>query len=40
MGLKARELKAMLVERGIECSDCFEKEELAARLVDRCGARR
>lgn len=40
MGLRARELKAMLVERGIECGDCFEKEQLAARLVERCGVRR
>ncbi len=33
-----RELKRMLVERGIDASDCFEKEELAKRLVQRCGA--
>jgi hypothetical protein len=40
MGLRARELKAMLLERGISCADCFEKEELAARLIERCGVRR
>ena len=33
MMLKARELKALLRERGVDCSDCFEKEELVSRLL-------
>ena len=31
--LTARELKALLRERGVDCSDCFEKEELVSRLL-------
>ncbi len=37
MRLRARELKAMLVERGVRCDDVFEKEDLARRLLERCG---
>ncbi|KAL6759054.1 Alpha/Beta hydrolase protein [Haematococcus lacustris] len=33
-GYRAKELKAMLLERGIKCDDCFEKEQLARRLVE------
>lgn len=33
---RAREIKAMLVERGIDCSDCFEKEDLLKRLLRDC----
>ncbi|MEW5313736.1 MAG: hypothetical protein WDW38_005277 [Sanguina aurantia] len=33
---RAREIKAMLVERGIDCSDCFEKEDLLKRVLRDC----
>lgn len=33
---RAKELKQMLVERGVDCSDCFEKEDLARRILERC----
>lgn len=36
--LRAKELKAMLSARGVDCSDCFDKESLARRLVERCSA--
>ena len=36
MGLRVRELKQMLQESGVDSSDCFEKEELARRVVERC----
>ncbi len=36
MGMRARELKAILVERGVDCSDCFEKQDLAKRIMERC----
>ncbi|GFR47543.1 hypothetical protein Agub_g9265 [Astrephomene gubernaculifera] len=35
-GMRARELKALLQERGVECSDCFEKEDLVRRILERC----
>lgn len=38
MLLRAKELKRMLQERGVECADCFEKEDLARRIVERCSA--
>lgn len=34
LSLRAKELKGMLSERGIDSSDCFEKEELARRLLN------
>ncbi|GIM03165.1 hypothetical protein Vretimale_7985 [Volvox reticuliferus] len=34
--MRARELKAILVERGVDCSDCFEKGDLAKRIMDKC----
>jgi len=39
MTKRAKELKAMLVERGVPCADVFEKEQLARRLVERCGVK-
>ncbi|KAG2436572.1 hypothetical protein HYH02_011509 [Chlamydomonas schloesseri] len=36
MTLRAKELKAILVDRGVDCSDCFEKADLAKRIVERC----
>ncbi|GLC36869.1 hypothetical protein PLESTB_000183900 [Pleodorina starrii] len=36
MAMRARELKAILLERGVDCSDCFEKADLARRIVERC----
>ncbi len=36
MTLRAKELKAMLVDRGVDCSDCFEKADLARRILERC----
>lgn len=38
LGRKASELKRMLMERNIPCSDCFEKADLAQRLLERCGS--
>jgi hypothetical protein len=34
--LRAKELKLMLNERGIDSSDCFEKSDLARRIIERC----
>lgn len=36
MKMRAKALKALLVERGVDCSDCFEKADLARRIVERC----
>lgn len=36
MKLRAKELKKMLVDRGVLCGDCFEKEQLARRIVEQC----
>ncbi|KXZ49234.1 hypothetical protein GPECTOR_22g826 [Gonium pectorale] len=36
MTKRAKELKAILVERGVDCSDCFEKADLAKRIMERC----
>ena len=36
MQLRAKELKQMLTERGVDASDCFEKEQLARRIMERC----
>ena len=38
MTMRASALKAMLMERGINCSDCFDKESLAKRLLEECMA--
>ncbi len=32
----AKELKGMLSDRGISTADCFEKGDLARKVVDRC----
>ncbi|KAG2495081.1 hypothetical protein HYH03_006692 [Edaphochlamys debaryana] len=36
MGMRAKELKAILVAARVDCSDCFEKEDLARRIMQRC----
>ncbi|GIL51174.1 hypothetical protein Vafri_7240 [Volvox africanus] len=36
MRMRARELKAILVERRVDCSDCFEKGDLVKRIMDKC----
>jgi hypothetical protein len=33
----AREIKKLLVERGVDCGDCFEKSDLAKRVVEARG---
>jgi len=40
MRMRATELKRMLQERGVPCADCFDKEALARRIVERCSAQR
>ncbi|EFJ49604.1 hypothetical protein VOLCADRAFT_117050, partial [Volvox carteri f. nagariensis] len=35
MRMRARELKAILVDLGVDCSDCFEKMDLANRIMER-----
>lgn len=34
-GMRAKELKALCQERGISTQDCFDKDSLAARLLQR-----
>jgi hypothetical protein len=34
--MRASALKAMLLERGIPCQDCFDKESLARRILEKC----
>jgi hypothetical protein len=34
--LPARELKALLAERGVPFADCFEKADLVRKVIDRC----
>ncbi|PNH08844.1 hypothetical protein TSOC_004579 [Tetrabaena socialis] len=36
MAMRPRELKAILAERGVDCSDCVEKADLARRVLERC----
>lgn len=36
MGMRAKELKRLLQEHGVDSSDCFEKEELVNRVLERC----
>lgn len=36
MGMRVRELKRLLQEHGVDSSDCFEKEELVKRVLQRC----
>eukprot|EP00879_Flechtneria_rotunda_P027797 GHRR01029796.1.p1 GENE.GHRR01029796.1~~GHRR01029796.1.p1 ORF type:complete len:271 (+),score=85.64 GHRR01029796.1:292-1104(+) len=36
MGMRVGELKRLLQEHGVESSDCFEKEELVKRVLQRC----
>lgn len=36
MGMRVRELKRLLQEHGVDSSDCFEKEELVKRVLERC----
>jgi len=31
--LKASAIKSMLIERSIDCSDCYDKESLAMRML-------
>lgn len=38
MGMRVKELKRLLQEHGVDSSDCFEKEELVKRVLDRCTA--
>jgi hypothetical protein len=33
MGMRVRDLKAMLAERGVDGSDCFEKSDLVRKLL-------
>lgn len=36
MGMRVKELKRLLQEHGVDSSDCFEKEELVKRVLQRC----
>ncbi|PNH03269.1 hypothetical protein TSOC_010686 [Tetrabaena socialis] len=36
MAMRPRELKALLAGRGVDCSDCVEKVDLARRVLERC----
>ena len=36
MTKSVKELKGILLERGIPCADCLEKGDLAKRIVERC----
>lgn len=36
MGMRVKELKRLLQEHGVDSSDCFEKEELVRRVLERC----
>lgn len=38
MGMRVKELKRLLQEHNIDSSDCFEKEELVNRVLQRCTA--
>lgn len=38
MGMRAKELKRLLQEHGVDSSDCFEKEDLVRRVLERCTA--
>lgn len=36
MGRSAKELKAMLTDRGLSTADCVEKGDLARKVVEQC----
>jgi hypothetical protein len=36
MGMRVRELKRLLQEHGVDSADCFEKEALVRRVLERC----
>jgi hypothetical protein len=36
MDMRVRELKRLLQEHGVNSEDCFEKEELVKRVLERC----
>lgn len=36
MNMRAKELKRLLQEHGVDSSDCFEKEELVKRVLEKC----
>jgi hypothetical protein len=36
IAMRASELKRILNDRGVPCKDCFDKESLARRVVERC----
>jgi hypothetical protein len=38
MQRSVKELRGMLAERGVSCSDCIEKGDLARRIVERCSS--
>jgi hypothetical protein len=38
MQMRVKELKRLLQEHGVDSSDCFEKEELVKRVLERCTA--
>jgi hypothetical protein len=38
MGMRVRELKRLLQEHGVDSSDCFEKDELVRRVLQKCTA--
>jgi hypothetical protein len=38
MGMRVKELKRLLQEHNVDSSDCFEKEELVNRVLQRCTA--
>jgi hypothetical protein len=38
MSMRVKELKRLLQEHGVDSSDCFEKEELVKRVLERCTA--
>lgn len=38
MAMRVKELKRLLQEHGVDSSDCFEKEELVKRVLERCTA--
>jgi predicted HTH domain antitoxin len=38
MAMRVGELKRLLQEHGVPSNDCYEKEELVRRVLERCTA--
>ena len=36
MGMSIKDLKTLLAERGVACTDCLYKTDLANRIIERC----